>query len=151
MRKFGTTTAAVILLTCLVGATTTSDAAGTVAAQARHQHVMRFVLHVVESHQVGPHRNVGVDRLRSLGTHQIAGYDDFSSVFQPKSDHLRFWDAISLKDGLIDTYFNLQRIGSDRFSGRITHGYGKFRGIQGRLHVHDFPSGRTVYTLRYSL
>ena len=151
MKKFATTTAAAILLTCLVGVTSTSDAAGTVTAQARSQHVMRFVLHAVQSNQVGPHRNVGVDRLRILGTSKIAGYDDFSSVFHPKTQHLRFWDAISLKDGLIDTYFNIQPIGSNRFSGRITHGYGKYRGIQGRLHVRQFPSGRTVYTLRYSL
>jgi hypothetical protein len=59
--------------------------------------------------------------------------------------------AISLEDGLIDTYFDLQPIGPNRFTGRITHGYGKYRGIQGTLHVRIFPSGRTVYTLRYSL
>jgi hypothetical protein len=150
MKKLAATAATTaVMLTGLAGASTSSEAAGQTAS-ARTQHVTRLVLHAIESHSPSKDHFTGVDRLRFLSTHKIAGYDNFAGVFNPKSDRLRFWLDISLKGGLIDSYFNTDPTVKD-FTGRITHGSGSYRGIQGTVHVRISDSGRTVYTLRYSL
>ncbi len=89
-----------------------------------------------------------MDRLRSFATHEIAGYDNFAYVYHPNTDKLRFWLDISLKGGLIDSVFNNHPM--QTFTGRITHGSGRYRGIEGTIKVRH-PGSRTVYTLRYRL
>jgi len=150
MNKLATTSlAAAVMLTGVAGAATTSDAAGP-AASGRTQHVTRLVIHQVESHPASDNHPVGVDRLRSLATHKIVGYDNFSGVFNPKNDDLRFWLSISLKGGLIDSVFNTNT-SEKSFTGKITQGYGRYRNIAGTIHVRISDSGRAVYTLRYTL
>ena len=112
----------------------------------------RLVVHEIEAHQVSDHHPVGVDRLRSPATHKIAGYESFSGVFDPDTHRLRFWLADALKGGMIVSYFDLDTDKTgNTFTGRITHGTGRYRGIEGRVHVRRSDSGRTVYTLRYTL
>ncbi len=151
MKRFAATAvAAAVLLTGVGGSSMSGDAVG-VSAPDRSQHMTRLVLHSIESHSPGPNRFLGVDRLRFLATHEIAGYDNFAGVFNPRNDRLRFWLDISLKGGLIDSYFNVNPTVTS-FTGRITHGSGRFRGIEGTVHVLANPdTGRAVYTLRYSL
>jgi len=152
MRKLATTSvAAAVLATGLAAASTTSDAAGPTAAQ-RTQHVMRLLVHQIESHPLGENHPAGADRLRFLASHKIAGYESFSGVFNPKTDRLRFWLADALEGGIIVSYFDLdtQKTGNT-FTGRITHGTGRYSGIHGTLHVRNSDGGRTVYTLRYTL
>jgi hypothetical protein len=151
VKKFGATAiAAAVLLTGLAGSSMSGDAVGA-SAPDRTQHVTRLVLHSIESHSPRPNRFLGVDRLRFLATHEIAGYDNFAGVLNPRNDRLRFWLDISLTGGLIDSYFEVDA-GMTSFTGRITHGSGRFRGIQGTVHVLANPdTGRAVYTLRYSL
>jgi hypothetical protein len=155
MRKLASTAAAAVMLTALAGTSASSDAAGATAT-ARSQHVMRFVIRSIESSRPSLYHPVGVDRLRSPATHRIVGYDSFAGVFDPSNDRLRFWLSISVTSGMVDTYFDLDTdtitdpdTGVTRFAGRITRGYGAFRGITGKLHVRTDPTGRTVYTLRY--
>jgi hypothetical protein len=147
MKTLATTTAAAVMVVGLTGATAPTSAAGPTAA--RHQHVLRFVIQQVESHPTSEHHPVGVDRLRSLSTHAIVGYDNFSAIFNPDNDNLRFWMSLTLRGGMVDTYFNTNT-NKKSFSGRITHGYGRFHGIKGRLFVRIADSGRTVYSLRYT-
>jgi hypothetical protein len=150
MKKLATkVVAAAVMLTGLAGASTSSDAAGP-TAPVRSQHVTRLVSHSIESHNVGDDHPVGVERLRSLATHKIVGYESFSGVFNPRTEQVRFWLGTALKGGLITSYFKTD-IGVQRFTGRITHGTGRFRGIEGTFHVRISDSGRTVYTLRYRL
>jgi hypothetical protein len=151
LKKLAATAAGAVMLTGLAGASTSWDAVGATAPD-RTQHVKRLVLHSIESHSPRDNRFLGVDRLRSLATHKIAGYDNFAGVLNPRNDRLRFWLAISLNGGLIDTYFNTNPTAPPTsFTGRITHGSGRFRGIEGTVDVRISDSGRTVYTLRYSL
>jgi hypothetical protein len=149
VKKFAATAvAAAVMLTGLAGSSTSWNAVG---APDRSEHVTRLVLHSIESHSPRDNRYLGVDRLRYLATHEIAGYDNFAGVLNPRTDRLRFWLDISLKGGLIDSYFNVNT-GVTSFTGRITHGSGRFRGIEGTVHVRANPdTGRAVYTLRYSL
>jgi len=150
MKKLATTAvAAAVMLTGLAGASTSSDAVG---PTARSQHVKRLLSQDIEAHDLGDHHPAGVDRLRSLATHKIVGYESFSGVFNPKTDQLRFWLADALEGGMIVSYFNLntEKTGNT-FTGRITHGTGRYRGIEGTIHVRNSDSGRTVYTLRYTL
>lgn len=152
MKKLATTAvAAAVMLTGLAGASTSSDAAGSKAAE-RSQHVTRLLVQDIEAHPLSDHHPAGVDRLRSLATHEIVGYESFSGVFNPKTDRLRFWLADALEGGIIVSYFNLntEKTGNT-FTGRITHGTGRYRGIEGTVHVRNSDSGRTVYTLRYTL
>jgi hypothetical protein len=150
VKKFGATAvAAAVMLTGVAGSSTSSSAIGA-SAPDRSQHVTRLVLHPIESHSPRKDRFLGVDRLRFLATHEIAGYDNFAGVFNPRNERLRFWLDISLNGGLIDSFFHVDPEAT-RFSGRITHGSGRFRGIEGTVHVRHSASGRTVYTLRYSL
>ncbi len=152
MKKFAATAAAgAVMLTGLAGSSTSWDAVGATAPD-RSQHVKRLVLHSIESHSPRDNRFLGVDRLRYLATHKIAGYDNFAGVQNPRNDRLRFWLSISLNGGLIDSYFNTNPSPTlTNFTGRITHGSGRFRGIEGTVHVRISDSRRTVYTLRYSL
>ena len=155
MRKLATTAAATALaLTSLAGASAVSHAADAPARHAttaaRTQHVMRLLIHGLDSQQVGDHRNVGVDRLRSFKTRKVVGYDNFASVFNPKTDHLRFWLSISLDGGLIDSVFSTH-VPTTHLTGPITHGSGKFRGIRGTIEVKFRPKAPNVYVLRYTL
>jgi hypothetical protein len=152
MKKFATTAvAAAVMLTGLAGSSTSSEAVAPTAAK-RSQHVTRLLVHPIESHQLSDHHPAGVDRLRSLATHKIVGFESFSGVFNPKTDQLRFWLADALKGGTIVSYFNLNtETTGNTFTGRITHGSGRYRGIEGTIHVRNSDSGRTVYTLRYTL
>jgi hypothetical protein len=149
MNKLATSAVAAIMAAGLTAASASPDAAGT-AAPERTQHVKRLVLHAVESHSPAPDKYLGVDRLRSLATHEIAGYDNFAGYTPHGTHRVRFWLSLSLTGGLIDSYFDTPG-GAKTFSGRITHGSGRFRGIRGTIDVRIGDSGRTVYTLRYSL
>jgi hypothetical protein len=156
VKKVATTAAAAaVILTGLTGPSTSSGAVLPTApasgsASARSQHVVRLSLRRVESRVPRYHHFLRVDRLRFLPSHKIAGYDNVASVFNPKKDRLRFWMSLTLDGGLIDTYFSLTP-GPNRYHGQITGGSGKYRGIEGTVHVRNFDSGRTVYTLRYRL
>jgi hypothetical protein len=152
MKKLATTAvAAAVMLTGLAGASTSSEATGP-PAPAHSQHVKRLLSHNIEAHDLGDHHPAGVDRLRSLATHKIAGYESFSGVSNPKTHQLRFWLAAALRGGVIVSYFNLNtETTGNRFSGRITRGTGRYHGIEGTIHVRNSESGRTVYTLRYTL
>jgi hypothetical protein len=139
------------MLTGLAGASTSSDAVGATAPD-RSQHVTRLVLHSIESHSPRDNHFLGVDRLRFVATHEIAGYDNFAGVFNPTNDRLRFWLTISLDGGLIHSYFSSTPTAPPTsFTGQILRGSGAYRGIEGSIHVRNSESGRTVYTLRYSL
>jgi hypothetical protein len=141
--------AAAVMLAGLAGAATSSGAAGA-AAPARSQHVLRLVTHQIESHPASENHPVGVDRLRSAATREIVGYEAFSGVFNPRNDHLRFWLDMALDGGMIDSYFSTNTTVTS-FTGQIIHGTGAYRGVDGTIHVRIQPSGRTVYTLRYSV
>ena len=150
MKKLATTAAATaVMLTGLMGPSTASGTAEPTAS-AHDQHVKRLVSQSIESHNVGDDHPAGVERLRSLATHKIVGYESFSGVFNPRTDKVRFWLGTALKGGLITSYFNTN-VGVQRFTGRITHGTGRYRGIEGTIDVRISDSGRTVYTLRYRL
>lgn len=152
MKKFATTaTAAAVMLTGLAGASTSSDAAGP-RGPGPSQHVTRLASIEIEGHKLGNNHSAGADRLRSLATHKVVGYESFSSHFNPKTNQLRFWLADALEGGIIVSYFDLdtEKTG-DTFTGRITHGTGKFRGVEGTVHVRTSGNGRAVYTLRYTL
>jgi hypothetical protein len=146
-KKLATIAAAAVMLAGLAGASTPSGAAG---APARTQHVLRLVTQQIESHPVSEHHPVGVDRLRSAATHEIVGYEAFSGVFNPRNDHLRFWLDMALDGGMIDSYFSTNTTVTS-FTGQITRGTGAYRGIDGTIHVQIHDSGRTVYTLRYTV
>jgi hypothetical protein len=152
VKKFAATAAAgAVMLTGLVGGSTSWDAVGATAPD-RSQHVKRLVLHSIESHSPRDNRFLGVDRLRSLATHEIAGYDNFAGVLNPRNDRLRFWLTISLDGGLIHSYFSTNPTAPPTsFTGQILRGSGAYRGIEGSIYVRISDSGRTVYTLRYSL
>ena len=152
MKKFATTAvAAAVMLTGLAGSSTSTDAVGPTPA-SRSQHVTRLLVHSIEAHRLSDSHPAGVERLRSLATHKIVGYESFSGVFNPKSDQLRFWLADALKGGVIVSYFSLNtETTGNTFTGRITRGTGKYSGIEGTIHVRNSDNGRTVYTLRYTL
>lgn len=142
---------AAVTLTGLAGASASSDAAGRTAPE-RTQHVTRLLVQDVEAHPLGKNHPAGADRLRSVETHKIVGYESFSGVVNPETERLRFWLADALKGGVITSYFNLPLEGvGNTFSGRIVDGTGKYRGIEGTIHVRNSENGRTVYTLRYTL
>jgi hypothetical protein len=139
------------MLTGLAGASTSSDAAGP-AAPGRSQHVTRLLVQSIEAHPVSENHPTGADRLRSLATKEIVGYESFTGVSNPKSHRLRFWLADALEGGVIISFFDLDtETTGNTFSGRITSGTGRYRGIEGTIHVRNSDDGRTVYTLRYTL
>jgi hypothetical protein len=149
MKKLATTAIIAAMLAGSTGASAVSDASSTTTPE-RTLHVKRLVLHPIESHKPAPGHYLGVDRLRSLATHKIAAYANWSGVRNPKTHRIPFWMAISLKGGLIDTAFNPPP-DVQNFTGRITHGYGKYRGIKGTIKVRHSDTGRVVYILRYRL
>lgn len=149
MKKFATTAIIAAILAGSTGASAVSDVSGTTAPE-RTLHVKRLVIHEIASHSPAPNQFLGADRLRSLATHKVAGYDNFAGVYNPKTDRLRFWLSISLKGGLIDSVFSVRPSPQD-FTGRITHGSGKYRGVEGTIKVRNTDTGPNVYILRYRL
>jgi hypothetical protein len=156
MEKHTTTAAAATILACLAGAlsscsTQTTDQAttGPTATSDPTQHVTRVLEHGIEHHVPKPDHYLGVDRLRSPTTGKIVGYDNFAG-FSPNSNQLIFWMTLSLNGGLIDTYFHNHGNSKD-FTGQITQGSGKYRGITGTIHVQPGQKGNTLLTLHYNL
>lgn len=150
MKKLAITAIVAAMLAGSTGASAVSDATSTTAPE-RTLHVKRLVLHPIESRKPAPDHFFGVDRLRSLATHKIAGYANWSGVLNPKTERVRFWMPIALKGGLIDTAFNVPPGTGGNFTGRITHGDGKYRGVEGTIEVRNNGMGRVVYILRYRL
>jgi hypothetical protein len=151
MRKPATAAVAgaAVLGAVLAGASPSLHAAGA-TGPSRSQHVLRLVTHQIESHPASDYHPAGVDRLRSAATHEIVGYEAFSGVFNPRNDHLRFWLDMALDGGMLDSYFSTNTTVTS-FTGRIIHGTGAYRGVDGTIHVQILASGRTVYTVRYSV
>ena len=142
MKKLALTGVAGLIATALTGASAVS------AVGDEKIHTKRFVSRDIASHSLGPRTFAGAAVDRHAG--HVIGYDSFTGHFYPKQDRATIWGSFALKNGSIAVvvHVNTNILTS---SGRILHGTGKYKGIDGTVTARTAPNNgeKTFITLNY--
>jgi hypothetical protein len=119
------------------------------ASAAPKVQVLRLISHSTAEHQTGKTTFAGAGTDRRLSDRKIIGYDVVSGRFHPQAGKATIDVAAALKGGII--YIHLtQDASSNSFTGTITGGTGKYKGIVGTVTGHSKgQSPNTFVTLRY--
>ena len=148
MKKLAAAATGVVMLAGLTAGSVASSSSST--APERDQVTKRLVLTELASKDLGRRHFVGADRDRSRATGDVVGFDAFSGVFHRETRTVRIFAAFALRGGIIDGFVTF-RGNENRFSGKITHGSGRFRGVEGTIRGRTADNGKTFVTLRYRL
>ncbi len=123
------------------------------APDDRVVYILRWRLTEIASHNVGRNGFVTADRIRSLRTGKIVGYDSVSGKFDPQTGRARIDVAASLKGGILiaRVHANFQS-GDEVFHGPVLKGTGRFLGAEGTITARPIGDGtRTRVKVRYHL
>ena len=120
--------------------------------EAKAVHTVRWKAVELQSRNVGGHDFAGADRLRSVRTGEIVGYDSFTGRYFPRTNSARIDLAASVKGGIL-----VGRVTGEFSSnhavlrGPVLKGTGRFLGADGRIVVRLVGTeGRARYTIRYT-
>src|SRR4051794_24799382 len=123
--------AASVALVTMAGLTGASVASSTAAPERATTHTRHFVTHELASRGLGRNSFGGVERGGTPGRGDVGGFDTFRGGFDRRFDSLRVFVGIALRGGLINGHVDFND--ENHFTGRITGGSGKFRGIDGTI------------------
>ena len=110
----------------------------------------RLVLKEIAGANLGRFSFAGTDRIRSRATNDVRGFVSYTGVFNPQTQTVRIFAGLALQGGVIFGRVMLTEE-SDRFTGRITGGSGKYRGITGTITGRSVGENRTFLNLHYEL
>jgi hypothetical protein len=141
-KKLALTAVAGLVATALTGASAVS------APGAAKMHSKRLVSTDIRSHSLGPKTFAGVAVDRHAGN--VVGYDTFTGHFYPRQNRAIIWDTLSLKNGSISVVVQF-KANATLNTGRITHGSGKYKGIDGTVTARTAPHNpdKSYVTLTY--
>ena len=115
-------------------------------------HTLRWKAVELQSRNVGGHAFAGADRLRSVRTGEVVGYDSFTGRYFPRTNSARIALAASVKGGIL-----VGRVRGEFSSnpvvlrGPVLKGTGRFQGADGLMVVRLVgDEGRARYTIRYT-
>jgi hypothetical protein len=142
MKKLVLTAVAGLVATALTGASANSALGDTKV------HTKRLVSRDIASHSLGANTFAGAAVDRHAG--HVVGYDTFTGHFYPKQDRGVIWDSLALKNGTITVVVHFKG-NATVFTGRILHGTGKYKGIDGTVTARPAPhnENKTFITLTY--
>jgi len=139
-----------LALTAVAGlvATALTGASAVSAPGAAKMHTKRLVSTDIRSHSLGTNTFAGVAVDRHAG--RVVGYDTFTGHFYPRQERAIIWDTLSLKNGSISVVVHVKG-NATVFTGRILHGSGKYKGIDGTVTARPAPNNdeKTFITLTY--
>jgi hypothetical protein len=130
---------------------TAAPAAAPVADDAKAAHTLRWRLTETAGHDVGKSSFVGTDRVRSVRTGNIVGYDSISGRYFSRTNSARIQAAWSVKGGIVVGQVR-GKFDSNHavFRGHILKGTGKFNGAQGTIVVKlRGREGRALVRIEY--
>jgi hypothetical protein len=130
----------------LLAATALTSAAVVPAAGEDRAHTKRFVAKPIADHGLSAHTFAAAEVDRHAG--HVIGYDSTTGHFYA-TGRVRIWYSFALKNGTITAVVHYDAT-SGLYPGRILHGTGKYKGIDGTITarpVHD-PE-KTYITLTY--
>jgi len=144
---------ALVAVTAFAG-TSAAPAAAPTGAPGSHDravHVLRWKLNEIASHNVGRHGFVTADRIRSIRTGKIIGFDSVSGKFHPQTARARIDVAASLKGGILVARVHADfDSGDEVFYGPVLKGTGKYLGAKGTIKAKPIGDGtRTLVTIRW--
>jgi hypothetical protein len=142
--------AALVALVVTMAGLTSSAVSSSTATQEHPTYTKRLVLHEIASAGLGPRSFAGTDRVRSRATGNVLGFASFTAVFNRRTETARIWASFALRGGLIHVRVRLTEE-TERFTGRITGGSGKYRGITGTISGRSTSGNRTFVNLHYAL
>jgi hypothetical protein len=141
-KKLALTAVAGLVATALTGASAVS------ATGDAKMHTKRLVSTDIRSHSLGTKTFAGVAVDRHAG--RIVGYDTFTGHFYPRQNRGVIWATVSLRNGSISVFVPIKGNATVN-TGRIVHGSGKYRGIDGTITARTAPhnDNKTFITLTY--
>ena len=118
------------------------------ASAAANVHHLRYVSYPTAGHPTGRGTFVGTEVNRHKG--KIVGYDTLSGNFGLRTNNPFIRVALSRKGGLLFWQAHLGQ--SERFTGKVTGGRGRFSGARGTVRGFS-PEGanKMVVRIRYHL
>jgi hypothetical protein len=141
--------AALVALVVTMAGLTGAAVSSSTAAQEHPTYTKRLVLHEIASAGLGTFSFAGTDRIRSRATNNVLGFVSYSGVFHPRTETVTLWASLALRGGLI--HGRVKLTDDDRFTGTITGGAGKYRGITGTISGRSASGNRTFVNLHYAL
>jgi hypothetical protein len=142
--------ALVALVVTMAGLTGAAVSTSTAAQEHPTTHTKRLVLHEIAGAGLGPRSFAATARIRSRATNDVLGFASYTAVFNRRTERVRIWASLALRGGLIHLRVTLTEE-EDRFTGRITGGAGKYRGITGTFTGREASGNRTFLNLHYAL
>ena len=112
---------------------------------------LKWKLNEIASHEVGRHGFVTADRIRSVRTGKIVGYDSVSGEFDPATNKVVIDVAFSVRGGILVARVRAD-FDSDEavFRGPVLKGTGRFAGAEGTIAAKPVgDGGRTLVTIGY--
>ena len=147
----------VLAAVALAGVTTFAGAASaapteTPVAEAKAVHTLKWKLGEIASHNVGGRDFAGADRIRSVRTGEVVGFDSITGRYFPRTNSARIDVAASVKGGILVGRVSGEFSSNNAvFTGRVLKGTGKFKGAEGTIVVRLVgDEGRARVTIRYT-
>jgi hypothetical protein len=113
-------------------------------------HIRKLVGHAAGDVDIGHNRFAATDTLKSHG--RVVGYEVGSGRFFVKQERIVIRGAMALRGGIILARLTQDSLSDNfRFSGPITGGTGKYKGIKGTIRSHSAATTNdiTYITLRF--
>ena len=152
MKKLVFAAVALAGVTAFTGASA-APAAAPVAEPAKAMHTLKWRLTEIASHNVGRHGFTTADRIRSVRSGEIVGYDSVSGKFFPRTSKARIDVAASLRGGVLIARVHADfDSGNTVFHGPVLKGTGRFLGAEGTIAAKPIGDGtRTLVIVHYHL
>ena len=102
-------------------------------------------------HRAGQFGFEGTEIERNHG--RFVGYDVLSGKFNPQTEQVRIYIAVSRQGGLLFGRVHSLRGDDSRYAGVVTGGSGRFVGARGTITAQNAPHNddRTFVTIHYTL
>ena len=139
-------------VTGFAGAASAAPAEAPVSEARGAAHTLKWKLAELASHNLGGRDFAGADRIRSVRTGEIVGYDSITGRYFPRTNSARIDVAASVKGGILVGRVRGEFSSNDAvFRGRVLKGTGKFQGAEGTIVVRLVGNeGRALVTIRYT-
>lgn len=144
IKKYAAAALLLAAVPAVAGAAATQETATAVASTT---HTARLLLHVTAGHEFGKRDFAGTERVRSVATGKVVGFDSFSG--HALSDRVVFQTAFAFRGGLLLTRVHTVS-GTPKYAGHVIGGTGAYAGATGTVSGRAVNREDTRLTIRYS-
>jgi len=146
IKKYAAAALLLAAVPAVAGAAATQETATAVTSTT---HTARLLLHVTAGHEFDQKHFAGTERVRSVATGKVVGFDTFSG--HALSDRVVFQTAFAFRGGILLTRVHTVGGAPARYAGRVIGGTGAYRGATGTVSGRAVSREDTRFTIRYHL